>query len=578
MLVFPYMASLIRKKKRNKFYYYLAHSARVHGKPRIVRQIYLGTAERVAALVKANSTPQPLDASVLDFGLPAALWQAARRSGAFDALLSVWPRPRKGPSTSHYLLLAAIHRICSPGPKTRVSDWYRRTALPRLWGFPAAGFSSQAFWDCFDRIDIDPDLRVPREDELEQAQAALLDAFCAQGLAGPRVLAYDTTNFHTWTASTNRRSHLARRGRNKQRRHDLRQVGLSYALDGQHGLSLCHHVYPGNVADSDELPCALQRVARLLDHAGIARDSVTLVTDKGATAFANTQELAAHGLGWITALPWNQAPPTLRSRPVAQLQAVGPEHPGVRAAAARAEVHGGERLCVVAHSSSFAAEQLHSAGASLARATQALRRIARELARPRRPYQEQALRRRLDGWLEPNFVSRSLSYELQAAGEGWRLNYAVDSNALGELLTGRFGRTTLVTNRLDWTAGQVVAAYAGQQLAEQVFRGLKAGDWVGWGPMFHWTDSKIRVHAFYCLLGVSLLQYLRRQAETVWPGLSIEELKRELGQMQQIDLLYPRQGAKGPPRALTVMTKRTLVQKSLSDALGLEELLPGTGG
>src|SRR6267143_5796696 len=29
--------------------------------------------------------------------------------------------------------------------------------------------------------------------------------------------------------------------------------------------------------------------------------------------------------------------------------------------------------------------------------------------------------------------------------------------------------------------------------------------------MHHWTDRKIRIHAFYCMLGISLLQYVHRQ-------------------------------------------------------------------
>jgi transposase len=50
------------------------------------------------------------------------------------------------------------------------------------------------------------------------------------------LLAYDTTNFHTWVASTNTRNQLAQRGHNKQGRHNLRQVALSYVLDGENGL------------------------------------------------------------------------------------------------------------------------------------------------------------------------------------------------------------------------------------------------------------------------------------------------------------------------------------------------------
>jgi transposase len=76
----------------------------------------------------------------------------------------------------------------------------------------------------------------------------------------PRVLAYDTTNFYTYIATTNTRTQLAQRGHNKQGRHNLRQVGLSYVLDGEHGLSLCHHVYRGDRPDVDDVSTMLTRV------------------------------------------------------------------------------------------------------------------------------------------------------------------------------------------------------------------------------------------------------------------------------------------------------------------------------
>jgi hypothetical protein len=132
-LVLPYMAALIAKKKANKLYYYVVESARVDGKPRIVHQTYLGTAEKVAALVRDRTAPVPLEATAVDVGLPGALWLAAQRTGVFELLQSLWPEPRSGPSPAHYLLLAAIHRICQPGPKTEVAGWYDRTILRSLW-------------------------------------------------------------------------------------------------------------------------------------------------------------------------------------------------------------------------------------------------------------------------------------------------------------------------------------------------------------------------------------------------------------------------------------------------------------
>ena len=88
-------------------------------------------------------------------------------------------------------------------------------------------------------------------------------------------------NFYTWTASTNQRNSLAQRGHNKQGRHNLRQVGFSYVLDGENGISLCHHVYGGNVADAEELSNALERIVEMLDRYQIERATVTLVFDKG---------------------------------------------------------------------------------------------------------------------------------------------------------------------------------------------------------------------------------------------------------------------------------------------------------
>jgi transposase len=563
------MASLISKKKGNKLYYYVVESARVDGQPRIVQQTYLGTAEKVAALLKDRTAPVPVSASRCEFGLPGALWLAAQRSGMWDLLRSLWPKPKSGPSPAHYLLLAAIHRICQPGPKTEVADWYRETILQTQWQFPPDRFSSQAFWDCFDQIQANGD----SDDELDEAQRLLVGVWKEKQLVSRRLLAYDTTNFYTWVASTNQRNTLAQRGHNKQGRHNLRQIGMSYVLDAEHGLSLCHHVYAGNVADAVELPEALNRIVAMLDRNQIERQSVTLVFDKGTAALENTLLLEKAEVGWISALPWNQAPPDLRERDAEQLPACGSDLPGVRAAAEKAIVHGKEYLCVLKYSSSFASEQLHSVTTSLTKVLQSMRRLSLDLAKPGCRLKEDKIRKKIQGWLLNPFLGDLIRWQLHSDAGHWRLQFDFDNGAFLKLLANRLGRTLLLTNRMDWTAEQVVAGYSDQQQIEQVFRGLKDGDWLGWGPMYHWTDSKIRVHAFYCMLGISMLKYIHKQAQAAWPGLSMENLLDELRQIQQFILLYPPQGEKGPHRAAVVLSKQTIPQQQLARVFGLDQLL-----
>lgn len=568
------MASLVAKKKGNQLYYYVVESARVDGKPRIVHQAYLGTADRVAALVKDRTSPVPLSAASRDFGLPGALWLAAQQTGLLAVLEKLWPASRSGPSPARYLLLAAIHRICQPGPKTEVADWYGRTILHSLWGIPPERFTSQAFWDAFEKIlpeHLDP-LATGDDDPLDRAQLALLDLWKQQQRVSRRLLAYDTTNFYTYIASNNTRNELAQRGHNKQGRHNLRQVGLSYVLDGENGLSLCHHVYRGNVADAEEFSISLARMLDMLDRCRIARDAVTLVFDKGSAAVANTVELQQAGVGWISALPWNQAPVAFRERAVEQLPVCSSAQPGVRAAAEKLLVHGQEYLCVLKYSASFAGEQLHSLTTSLSKVLQALRRFAMELNKPQGRWKENQIRSKIQRWLSGQFLEELIHYQIQSQDGQWRLQFEFDTAAWQRLVDHRLGRTVLLTNRMDWTAEQVAMGYSGQQEVERVFRGLKDGDWLGWGPMYHWTDRKIRIHAFYCMLGISLLQHLHKMAQAVWNGISMEQLLEELRQIQQFVLLYPPQGEKGPNRVATVLSKQTLTQQALAKTFGLDQL------
>jgi hypothetical protein len=90
------------------------------------------------------------------------------------------------------------------------------------------------------------------------------------------------------------------------------------------------------------------------------------------------------------------------------------------------------------------------------------------------------------------FLEDLIPWKLDWQNGRWHLQFDFNHLTLQKLLTHRLGRTLLLTG------------YSGQQPIEPVFRGLKDGEWLGWGPMYHGTDSKIRIHAFYCLLGVSL--------------------------------------------------------------------------
>lgn len=74
------------------------------------------------------------------------------------------------------------------------------------------------------------------------------------------------------------------------------------------------------------------------------------------------------------------------------------------------------------------------------------------------------------------------------------------------------------------------------------------------------------------MLGISLLQYLHKQAQVAWNGSSTAQLLEELRQIQQFVLLYPPQGDKGLNRVATVLSRQTVTQQALAKTLGLDQM------
>jgi hypothetical protein len=107
-------------------------------------------------------------------------------------------------------------------------------------------------------------------------------------------------------------------------------------------------------------------------------------------------------------------------------------------------VHGKEYLCVLGYSACFASEQLHSLSATLAKATQNLRRLAAELSKPQARFAEQGIRNKITRWLSDSFLREVLHYELEKRENRWHLRFQVDQPALQHLWSQRLGRTVLL--------------------------------------------------------------------------------------------------------------------------------------
>ena len=103
---------------------------------------------------------------------------------------------------------------------------------------------------------------------------------------------------------------------------------------------------------------------------------------------------------------------------------------------------------------------------------------------------------------------------------------------------------------------------------EAAFRDLKDPGMLSTRPQFHWTDQKLHVHAFICVLAYLLVTLLHRRAKqrTAFQG-SPRRLLAELSSVRCcriIDLT----GRKGRPRVRQQIEEMEETLKNLAGALG----------
>ena len=560
------MASLVAKKQGQRTYYYLVESARVGGKPRIVSQRYLGSAEEVAARLGEAGPGEPERTRHLAFGDLAAVWGVLERLGYAGIVDEAAGARRADASASvgTYLALACANRVVAPRSKLAFADWWATTAGDRLARVPWAALDHRRFWDAMDALD-QAALTV-----IERRLAAAMAAEFGLGLSG---MALDMTNFATFIDSGNDRAPIAQRGHAKQKRTDLRLVGLGLVVTRDGGIPLVGHAYPGNRNDVTIFPEVVDElVAR---YRAIAADDqeLTVVFDAGQNSAGNFAHLADAGLQFVGSLPPSDYPDLL-ALPARRLTVIDAERfPGLTGYETTAEALGARRRVLLTHSDTLHARQSRGFDQTTGKATRKLAELAARLERGRTRRDRAAVEADIAKITRPRWLNRVLTTTLTGDKPSQlRLTWAVDEPARRELETELFGKRILVTSRDDWPVPEVVAGYRSQSDAEAGFRQLKDPRVVSFSPMHHWTDQKIRVHVSYCVTALAVAHLMRRQARQHGLDPSVRVLLSELAGIQETVLLYPSTG--GRPRARRMLTEMTLTQQRLYEIFGLDRYAP----
>jgi transposase len=459
----------------------------------------------------------------------------------------------------------------APCSKASIADWFQDTALRRLAGIEARQLSSQRFWDNMDRVPSEAIAAIERDIVAEMVREFEIDL---------QQVLFDATNFFTFIDTFNERNTLAQRGKSKEGRKALRIVGLALLVSADGHVPLLHRTYPGNQADAPTFRSLTDSlVARYRDLTEGA-EHVTLVFDKGNNAQDNLTAVADSPYHFVGSLvPTHHT--ELLAIPKSRFQSLDAHGlPGVSAHRTTRKVFGVERTVLVTYNENLFVAQSRTLLREIAKRQQHLRALQHQLQRwhngqirKGKPPGVAGVTKKVQGWLSARHMKDLFKVEVtERDGLPW-LSYRFDHRAWEKLQKTLLGKTLLFTDNDDWTDAEIVRGYRAQHHVETGFRCMKDPHHISLRPQHHWTDQKIEVHVFCCVLALMLCSLLRRELQQRGLDHSIPEMLDQLGKIREVGVVYPAKDKRRSPTIQMTLSRMSKEQQALYKALNLARYL-----
>jgi transposase len=496
------MAFLACRTSRGKKYWSIVESVRVNGKPKHVIIEYLGPADKLLGRLRDSDE---MSLKSYAHGDTAALLSIAAELEIIEIINKHVPagkngkKPmRDGLTVGASFLLAAAGRACRPTSKMGWRDWAKTTSLEFCLKSSFKKLDSQHFWDQMNFLPTD---------KIQAIEEEIVARLVRQYDLKPDTLLFDTSNFFTFIDSGNDRCTMAQRGKNKQKRNDLRQIGLALLVTRKDQFPLFHKTYQGNLNDITVFGEVLDDLVGRIKKVFHQLDDITLVFDKGNNSKANFKKLSGHqGIHYVCGLVPSYFKELIEqaNERFETVTINGEEVPVYRV---KKEIWGEQRTCAITVSNQLKEGQIRGIYQHLQKKYKALDDFKRQIENPKRRkiYHRQTIEKRLVKIISGQFVEQILKYEfIESDDRTPSFTYYLDYQAFEKLKQEVLGRRILATDQHEWTSEEIILAYRGQAKVEYAFRNFKNPYHLAVRPQYHWTDQKIAAHVLICVIGYLL--------------------------------------------------------------------------
>jgi transposase len=337
---------------------------------------------------------------------------------------------------------------------------------------------------------------------------------------------------------------LAQRGKSKDKRSDLKIVGLSLLISEYFDIPLFSKIYPGNANDAKQFSQIIDAMKERMLHFNIGVDSATIVFDKGNNSQMNFNAIVSERpfkFHFVGSIRKNQLPELQKIKLKNYKALHGEQFGDTKTYRTTKKIYDNEYTIVATHNPELLKKQLRSIETDIEKCGKELKLLSKNLSDRKRGiitkgrgYSYDSLEKKIKNILSKEHMSKIFDYQIiSLKNNNFSLKSSVNKRKYSLLKEHNLGKTVLITNRHDWTTEEIVAAYRAQFHVENCFKQLKNHDFLSFRPVRHFTDHNIRVHAFFCVLALMLCSVLHLEFHNLGYTKNINNLLLELSQIKR---------------------------------------------
>jgi len=324
------------------------------------------------------------------------------------------------------------------------------------------------------------------------------------------------------------------------------------------GLPLCSHIYEGNTNDQTEFSEYIDILKVRIPN--YDPNVITLVFDGGSNNKTNFEKIETH---YICSFSLSYCK-SLYEIDISNYSVVTVNGESVKVYRCTQKIWGKERVCILTFSGGLYDGQLIELNQNILKTIDELNTLNQQLKneKSRISKKEESIKDRIKKILSRQHMTEIFEIRMKVDITVKSIEYLVNETRKNETVRKYFGKKLILTDRADWSTVDILKTYREQDCIEKIFRASKDKKHFSIRPQYHFTDQKVRVHIFCCLLGLTLASIL--QKEIVNHGINISK-NQMLDKLSEIRRCWVKK--KDSNKAVSVLEEMDDFQAKLWDVI-----------